>query len=285
VNTTDTHTSQHLPLAFSSPDLETLRRACYQLEHPSLAAKLSSVVGTPIEIGLKLLPKDWYDKLHTVLESAIEKALYGAVRSLESKAPIKAAENHTSLKTTNRFHTSMAACTGAVGGLFGLPGLLLEIPISTTLMLRSIADIAKSQGESLRDTDTQAACGEVFALGGRSSLDDAAETGYYGVRLALSSYMTSSLGHIAHQGVKGNSAPLLAKLIGAVVKPFGVTLSQRAAVRLIPIVSAATSATVNTIYMHHFQSMASAHFTVRKLERCYGKNMVQAQYDNFAEGF
>jgi hypothetical protein len=38
-------------------DLDTLRWATSHLEHPSLAARLTSVVGTPIEIGIKLLPR------------------------------------------------------------------------------------------------------------------------------------------------------------------------------------------------------------------------------------
>jgi hypothetical protein len=41
------------------------------------------------------------------------------------------------------------ATTGGVGGLFGLPALAIELPISTTIMLRSIADIARSEDEDI----------------------------------------------------------------------------------------------------------------------------------------
>ncbi len=73
----------------------------------------------------------------------------------------------------------MVLVSGAVGGFFGLPGLIIELPISTTLMLRSIADIARSEGEDLSSFDAHLACITVFALGGRSRDDNAAETAYY----------------------------------------------------------------------------------------------------------
>ena len=46
-----------LPVTMDARDLETLRWATQHLEHPSLAVRLSSVIGTPIEIGVKLLPR------------------------------------------------------------------------------------------------------------------------------------------------------------------------------------------------------------------------------------
>jgi len=42
----------------------------------------------------------------------------------------------------------MVLVSGAVGGFFGLPGLIVELPISTTLMLRSIADIAEARAKT-----------------------------------------------------------------------------------------------------------------------------------------
>ena len=44
---------------------------------------------------------------------------------------------------------------GAVGGAFGLPALAVELPVSLVVMLRSIADIARSEGESLRDPESK----------------------------------------------------------------------------------------------------------------------------------
>lgn len=258
---------EDLPFAISAEDAETLRQACDHLEHPSLAARLSNLVGTPVEVALQLLPKPWYQRVHGVAESAIYKALQAAVGTLHRDEPVRASEG---------FYRAMSAVTGATGGMFGLPGMLVELPITTTLMMRAIADIARSEGEDIHGRDAHRACLEVFALGGRAESDDAAETGYYGVRLALAMYMAS-----LRRNVGGGTAAGLANLIGAVASRFGVVWSQGAAVRLVPVVGSAAAASVNVIFMRHFQDMARHHFAIRRLERQYGKDLVQANYERF----
>lgn len=256
-------------------ELEALQRACKMLEQPSLAAKLTGAIGAPIELGLEMLPEPWYDSLHGVVERAIHKALHGAIYSMGQKGPGRARE---------RYHLLLAAGSGAAGGFFGLPGFVVELPVSTTLMLRSIGAIGREEGEDLQRVEAQAACVEVFALGGRSTLDDTAETGYYGVRAALASYMSTTLTHVATRGMEGSSAPALLKLIKAVSVPFGVSVSQRAATRLIPVIGASAGAAVNLVFMQHFQDTARGHFIVRRLERKYGPELVKAHYEQLARG-
>ncbi len=45
--------------------------------------------------------------------------------------------------------TMAAGVTGGVSGFFGLAALPVELPVTTTLMLRAIADIARHNGEDL----------------------------------------------------------------------------------------------------------------------------------------
>ena len=65
-------------------------------------------------------------------------------------------------------HKSIAVLAGAAGGAFGIASLPIELPFSTTIMLRSIADIGRTEGQDLSDPRTALACLEVFALGGRA---------------------------------------------------------------------------------------------------------------------
>jgi hypothetical protein len=257
----------------ATEDLADLRRACRHLEHPSLAARLSSVVGTPIEVGLNLLPRHWHNRLHRAADAAIVKALNTALSSMRREQEYSA---------HRRFYKALAAGSGAVSGLVGLPGLLFELPVTTTLMLRSIAEIARDQGEDMHSDETRTACLEVFALGGRTEVDDAAETGYYGVRLVLSSYTTLAAAQAVHPSLFGEGAPVLVQFIQAVAARFGHQLSMRAAARIVPVVGAAAGAAVNVIFMQHFQDMALGHFTVRRLERQYGAELIQANYENIA---
>ena len=45
-----------------------------------------------------------------------------------------------------------------------------------------------------------------------------------------------------------------------------------------PIVGAVGGATLNVIFRNHFNSVAWGHFTVRKLERIYGEDLVPRHY-------
>ena len=123
---------------FSKSDLADLMRAKNLLEHPSLASRVSAILGSPIERGISMLPDRFQKTVHQASEAALMKALDVAVGSL----------NETAIKPSkNRLHKLAAATSGAIGGVFGLAALAFELPVSTTIMLRSIADIAKAKGK------------------------------------------------------------------------------------------------------------------------------------------
>lgn len=250
-------------------DLAELRWAYQQLEHPSLAARLCDVIGSPVQQGLQLLPKPWYRRLRTVAEISIHKTLGLAIDSMEHVAPARA---HDPL------HKLLVAGTGAISGFFGPLTLLVELPVTTTLMLRSIADIADSEGEDLTTPEARFACVEVFALGGRSPRDKAADAGYYGLRLTLSFHFTDALLHTGQQTPL--SIPAGIELVRAIATRFGVVVSDVAAARMIPVAGAVSGAMLNLVFMQHFQDVARGHFIIRRLERSHGIEAVRAAYEN-----
>lgn len=254
----------------SRADVADLRLACDYLEHPSLAARLTSVIGRPMEEGLKLLPHTWYDRMHDAAESAIGSALDVALRSLSTSG---------SGASRDELHRFLGIGSGAVGGFFGLPGALLELPVATTLILRSVAEIARSEGEDFSDPEARLACVEVFAYGGRPANDDAAETGYYGLRLALGFHFSMVSRQLVEQGLAQRALPATIGLVRAIAARFGVAVSDKLAFQLVPVAGAIGGAVVNAIFMRHFQDMARGHFVVRRLERRYGQPMVQRTYE------
>ena len=40
---------------------------------------------------------------------------------------------------------------------------------------------------------------------------------------------------------------------------------------------------MNYVFIEHFQEIAQGHFTVRRLERVYGKDIVRAEYERLAQ--
>ncbi|MBS0542360.1 MAG: EcsC family protein, partial [Proteobacteria bacterium] len=174
--------------------------------------------------------------------------------------------------------------SGGVGGAFGLAGLTLEIPVSTVLIMRSILDIARAEGEVLADPVTRLAALEVFALGGRADSDDAAESGYYAMRAALAGAVSEAARHLAQKGLTQEGAPALLRLVTMVAARYKVQLTQKAAGMLVPGIGAAAGASINLMFMSHFQDVSRGHFTIRRLERRYGADVVRAAYHADARG-
>ena len=171
-------TQKNLNPAMSDTELDELRAAKLLLENPGLAAKISSFVGTPIEKGFALLPKQWNSVVNDATRKAIETALKVALWTLDKGAS-------KSASPSNWWHKLAAGASGAAGGALGLAAISIELPISTTIILRSIADIARSEGENLKLADAQLECVQVLALGGSSKTDDGAEVGYFAARTAM----------------------------------------------------------------------------------------------------
>jgi hypothetical protein len=177
-------------------------------------------------------------------------------------------------------HTVAVATSGAIGGALGLAALSIELPISTGLILRSIADIAASEGENPTHLETKLACLTVFALGSpKDRRDDAAESGYFAARAALASAVTEAAKHIAQKGIAKGGGPALVRLISLITARFGIVVSEKAAAQLVPVIGAAGGALINTIFIGHYQDMARGHFIVRRLEKVHGAEPVREAYD------
>ncbi|PNW26261.1 EcsC family protein [Formosa algae] len=255
--------------SLSDIHIQELTTAVELLENPSIAAKITNVIGMPIEKAIDFLPENWQANIGKITQKSLIKATEAAIWSLDDIEV-----EHPS----NAWHKFGAALSGGVGGFFGLAGLAVELPVSTTIMLRSIADIARSQGESLSDYETKLACMEVFALGGESTADDDAESGYFIVRAALANSITEASRYVATKKISEESAPALVKFIVNVATRFNVIVTEKAAAQAIPAIGAIGGGIINTLFIDHFQDVAKGHFIVRRLERIYGPEVIQAWY-------
>ncbi len=267
------------PLAgdrLSAADLQALGEARALLEHPSLAARLSTLVGSPLEKGIERLPAHWRGRLGALTHEALLRAMAAAARTLPPATSRPSAQPATA---SPRLHKVLGSLSGAGGGAFGLAGLAVEIPLSTVLIMRAILDIARAEGESLAEPATRLAALEVFALGGNGRSDDGAESGYYAVRAALASTVSEAARHLAQKGLSQEGAPALLRLITLVAARYKVQLTQKAAGMLVPGIGAAAGAAINLMFMNHFQAVSRGHFTVRRLERRYGTEAVRAAWN------
>ncbi|QCX01541.1 EcsC family protein [Aggregatimonas sangjinii] len=253
----------------SIEDELVLINAKKKMEDIGWAMKGLNKVGNVIEGRLQMLPKKrqkWLQELSfKVLHSVVRSNLFSMKKNGAKTAP------------WNRTYKALVTSSGAIGGAFGATAFAVDLGITTKLMMRSIMDIARSEGEDLNEMDTQLACLQVFALGGKSKHDNSLETGYYASRIAVGSAVkggTKTLGAL----VVGSPNPILAAL-AVIASRFSIQVSEKFVAQAVPVLGAAGGASINLAFLSHFQQMAHAHFSIRRLERIYGEELVKESYE------
>jgi hypothetical protein len=255
------------------------------------------VVGAPIEKMIARLPGFATDKINDATELALRKCLHLALRTLGRSGGVASAGD-TPDKPSNFLHKLAVATTGAAGGAFGLFALPVELPVTTTLMFRSICDIARSEGEDLASIDAQLQCLAVLGMGGGfanagsaagmqgGEVDPGAERdadfGYFVLRGALAQAVSKASSEIASKGFATHGSAALLRLVQAIASRFSAQVTEQIAAKSIPALGAVLGATVNTLFIDHFQQAAHGHFAVRRLERKYGMPAVEAAYQAIA---
>jgi hypothetical protein len=254
----------------SPSDYADLRAAVAKLETQSFAMKIAAKLGMPVEALLHRLPAPAQSAIQMTVDKALEQCL---------RIAVKAHRATSSAVTHKRSHTAAAAIAGAVGGFFGLPGLLVELPITTTLMLHSIVEIARNHGENFLNPETSLACLEVFALGPENTHGTAKDSAYYATRTALAQATREAVSYVTQKGMAKESAPALLSFVGRIASRFGLEVSEKVAAELVPVAGAVGGFTLNILFSQHFQSLAEGHFMVRRLERKYGSEAVRQDYE------
>ena len=260
-------------MSMEKSDTDALRNAVQLLEHASLAARLANMIGKPVELLGRALPAGASQAIATATTKSLEAALKVALLTIRGGPQ----------ESSQLLHRALAVASGAAGGAFGIFSLPLELPVSTIIILRSILDIARGEGENLNDPESALSCIEVLGIGGRTETDDAAKSDYFVVRGILAKSVTEAARFIAERGLVEEGSPVLVRLITQVASRFGFVVSQKVAAQTIPVIGALGGAAINYAFIDHFQSVARGHFTVRRLERKYGKDLVFNVYERLRQ--
>ena len=255
---------------------EDLKNAVEVLEYRGMLRRLSDMLGAKFERAIEFLPDIAQDKVEDVTQASLKAALDVAVKTMDSKSESA---------SWDLSHKLAGAAVGMVGGAFGLPSALIELPLSTTVMLRSVADIARANGEDLSDLKVRLECLNVFALGGgertvggEAQEDEGYDSAYFATRVVLAQEIGAAAHSIAARGLADDAASPVVKFLAKVGARYGVTVSEKMAAMAVPILGAAAGAAINVAFTSHFQSVARAHFSIRRLERAYGADAVKAKY-------
>jgi len=243
-------------------------------------------VGGFVEMGMRKIPK----KTQIWLQKQVNKMLMTTL-----KANLVTLQKGKKLKNpSKKSYKALVTSTGIASGLFGSTtgiGTLIftsEMALSTKFIMRSIMDIARSHGEDLHDINTQLSCLQVFAFGNSAKDNDGLKTDYYSTRVAMNSTIKEAVKFVSQNGIKdlsklliSSTNPLL-KLLGTIAGRFTVQVSEKFIAQAIPVAGAISGGSLNYAFINHFQKIAEAHFTIRKLERKYSNELIMKTYEKLS---
>ena len=213
--------------------------------------KAINFVGAQVEDTLKLLPKS--------ARGQIDAAARGALRQSYDVASRSRAGRGAGAVKSDTGHKVMAAISGAIGGLGGLPTALAELPVATTMIFRAVQGVAIQYGEDPQSEETRLQCLAVFGAGGPGTEDDSVDTAFIGARLGLTGAAVNGL-------------------LSRVAPRFATVLSQKLASQAVPILGAAAGAGTNYAFTDYYVEVAHVHFGLRKLARTHGDEPVAAAF-------
>lgn len=247
--------------AFDADEIDELKAIAKLYANASgLVMKMAGWVGYAGEKLLEKIPEDWQDKIGEATQLALRSSYWAAENSHAEDDENSMVSRALSWLSGETFHKVTTGLSGAVGGFGGIATTIGEIPVTTTLIMRAIQEVARSHGEDITDEAVRLQCLTVFGLGGPLTEDDDAETGFYAARM----------------GITGKT---LAEVMAKVLPRFGVPISQKVLAQATPLLGAAAGATLNTSFVSYYQTMAHVHFRLRKLERNHAADEVKACFE------
>lgn len=145
----------------------------------------------------------------------------------------------------NRLATTMS---GAAGGVAGLPGAMVELPLTITMLFRSILEIAAEHGFDAESEGIRLEALRIFAAAGPMADDDGADLGLLTARLSVTGQTV--------QSVIARVAPRLSAVLG-----------EKLAAQAMPLFGAVAGASINYTFVRYYQEIARVHFGVLRLAR------------------
>jgi hypothetical protein len=262
------------------------------LDHPGFLVRLANKLGKPLEIAVRQLPARHQKKLKHATQLALQKGLKEITKTIPARRgkkrlvpAIKPAEERA--RTVERWHTAASFGVGAAGGFFGLLSLPIELPLTTAIILRSIAAIAAESGMDLDDPQVQLECLYILSLGSPATPDDDTMTSaYWTSRAAFAQFTHEAAAFLAKKTgqqlaaeLQSSAAPMMARFLARVAARYEFIVSEKLLAEALPIVGALGGGVINATFTNYFSQAARFHFGLRALENKHGRAAVEQCYN------
>lgn len=232
--------------ALTADEFATLSRAAgdYLAAKGTLMSTLEQA-GNLIQSGLHRLPSNVQQMVADRARDGLQLAFRSAILGLDGPSRHDAAGGYR----------LGGMLSGAIGGLGGLATTLAELPVTTGLIMRSVASIARAEGLDLADEEVRATCVEVFAFGGPLEEDDDADLAFWTARLG---------------------GRQVAQMMVVAAARYAPTMAAKIGAQAVPLLGAAVGAGLNFVYMDFYQRMARVVFALLPIERAHDRAMVRS---------
>ncbi|WP_170790409.1 EcsC family protein [Ruegeria lacuscaerulensis] len=216
-------------------EAELDRLAGYYRSAGGPGVRLLNSLGGSAETLLDQLPPSVREALTGATEQALWLAMHaaeGSRRAVPDQRPW--------------VNTAVTTAMGAAGGVGGVSTSLVELPATTTMLLRAIQGAAAREGFDPSEDGVKFDCVQVLSAAGPLSFDDGADFGFFSARMTL-------------------TGPALQKLIATVAPKLAVVLGQKLAAQSVPVLGALAGGGTNYVYTRYYQRIARVHFGLRRL--------------------
>lgn len=211
------------------------RLARRYVEASGLGIELLNSIGATAEGLITRVPDSMRQRLDRITLAALNRALdaaSGSRRVLRERG--------------DWFNRLAASVSGAAGGVAGLPGAVVEMPITITLLLRAILDIAAEHGLDPNDDRVRAMALQVLATAGPLTDDDGADLGMLAARMSI-------------------TGSTLQTLIARIAPRLSAAMGQKLAAQATPVLGAFAGASINFVFTRYYQDMARVQFGLMRL--------------------
>ncbi|WP_134727129.1 EcsC family protein [Paracoccus luteus] len=200
-----------------------------------LGMNLLSTVGGSAEGLIARLPAFVRTRLDDITLAGLDRAFGAAARS-----------RRLMRDRGDWFNRLASTVSGAAGGMAGLPGAMVELPLTITMLLRAILDIAAEHGLDPDSDEVRTEALRVFAAAGPMADDDGTDLGLLAAKLSITGQTV--------QGLIARIAPRLSAVLG-----------QKLAAQATPVFGALAGATINYTFARYYQEIARVHFGLMRL--------------------
>lgn len=223
------------PITDPSVHAEIDRLARRYVDAGGLGMDILSAIGGGAQTVIEKLPGFVRGRLDHVTMSGLTRAVRVAGRSRRMVRD-----------RGDWFNRLASSVTGAAGGVAGLPGAMVELPLTITMLLRSILDIAAEHGFDPDDEDIRMEALRVFAAAGPMADDDGTDLGLLAAKMSITGQTV--------QGLIARIAPRLSAVLG-----------QKLAAQATPVFGALAGATINYTFARYYQELARVQFGLLRL--------------------